>query len=88
MVDYAMPGINGVALIDAAGACRPGIKAILITGHPEALLSAGSFGHPMLSKPFKPVDLSRRIAELLEDGCSGANNPDELQDNPGANRSG
>ena len=35
VVDYAMPGMNGAALIDAARACRPGIKAILITGHPE-----------------------------------------------------
>jgi signal transduction histidine kinase/CheY-like chemotaxis protein len=64
LVDYAMPEMNGPAVIDRARACQPGLKTLLITGHPEALHS-DALGMPFLPKPFKVAELSRRISEIL-----------------------
>src|SRR5262249_7403110 len=36
VVDYAMPGINGMEIIWRARQLRPGLKALLITGHAGA----------------------------------------------------
>jgi CheY-like chemotaxis protein len=76
LVDYAMPEMNGPALIDRARACQPGLKTLLITGYAEALRNNGVFGTPVLTKPFKVAVLSRRIAEILnelspDDGAEG-----------------
>jgi CheY-like chemotaxis protein len=43
-VDYAMPEMTGTSVIKRAQACQPGIKALLITGHPEALRISGDNG--------------------------------------------
>ena len=71
VVDYAMPEMNGTLVIERAQACQPGIKALLITGHPEALRINGDFALPVLPKPFKPAELSRWIAEILNEASSG-----------------
>jgi signal transduction histidine kinase/CheY-like chemotaxis protein len=65
VVDYAMPDMNGFAVIETARTCCPGIKAILVSGHPEALLRNESSEISVLPKPFKPAELSKRVAELL-----------------------
>ena len=65
ITDLAMPEMNGASVIERAQACQPGIKALLITGHPEALRTKDNFGNIVLPKPFKPAELSRRIAEIL-----------------------
>ncbi len=67
LVDYAMPEMNGLAVIDRAQACRPGLKALLMTGHAEILRTAGDGVIPLLAKPFKVADLERRIEEVLND---------------------
>jgi CheY-like chemotaxis protein len=53
LVDYAMPEMTGLAVIDRAQACQPGLKALLMTGYAEALHSHGISGVPLLPKPFK-----------------------------------
>jgi signal transduction histidine kinase/ActR/RegA family two-component response regulator len=65
LVDYAMPEMTGPAVIDRAQTCQPGLKALLITGYAEALRARRISGTPVLPKPFKVADLSRRIAEVL-----------------------
>jgi signal transduction histidine kinase/CheY-like chemotaxis protein len=65
VVDYAMPEMNGLAVIDRALACHEGLKALLISGHAEILHGGGASGVPMLAKPFKVAELRRRIAETL-----------------------
>jgi signal transduction histidine kinase/CheY-like chemotaxis protein len=67
LVDYAMPEMNGAAVIDHARACQPRLKALLITGYAEALCNYGVCGIPVLPKPFKIAELSRRIAEILDE---------------------
>jgi len=65
VVDYAMPEMNGLAVIDRALACHEGLKALLISGHVEILHAGGASGVPLLAKPFKVAELRRRIAEML-----------------------
>jgi len=70
LVDYAMPEMNGPAVIDRAQTCQPGLKALLITGYAEAQRMGGISAIPLLAKPFKVADLSRRIAEILHGSSS------------------
>ncbi len=62
IVDYAMPGMNGLETIREARLRRPDLRALMITGH--AAIS-GSFDLPILYKPFTLDELGRRTAELL-----------------------
>jgi len=65
VVDYAMPEMNGLAVIDRAMARHEGLKALLISGHAEILHAGAANGVPLLAKPFKVAELRRRIAETL-----------------------
>jgi len=66
-VDYAMPEMNGRAVIERARVFQPGLKTLLMTGYAEALRKNGASGIPVLPKPFKAVELSRRIADILNE---------------------
>ena len=65
LVDYVMPEMSGTAVIDRARTYQPGLKTLLITGYAEALRADGVSGIPVLSKPFKGTELSKRITEIL-----------------------
>src|SRR5205807_8725247 len=65
LVDYAMPGMNGVAVIERARSCQRELKVILMSGHPDVLRSGGASGIPLLAKPFKVAELRQRICEAL-----------------------
>jgi CheY-like chemotaxis protein len=65
LVDYAMPGMNGIAVIDRARACQRELNVILMSGHADVLRSGGVSGIPLLAKPFKVADLRQRICEVL-----------------------
>ena len=70
LVDYAMPEMNGRVVIERARVCQPGVKTLLMTGYAEALRYNGIngiSGTPILPKPFKAAELSRRIAEILNE---------------------
>jgi signal transduction histidine kinase len=71
LVDYAMPEMNGQSVIDRARASQPGLRTLLMTGYAEALRNNGVLGVPVLRKPFKAAELSRRIAEILNELTSG-----------------
>jgi len=70
ITDFSMPGINGLDLIHAVHARRPGLPAILLTGHVQDV-SAGAFnrldGEPfaLLHKPTPPSRVAERLAELI-----------------------
>ncbi len=64
LVDYMMPGMNGIDLIRRARATRPALPAILISGY--ANISDEEIQElPRLAKPFRAADLERIIAETL-----------------------
>jgi signal transduction histidine kinase/CheY-like chemotaxis protein len=65
IADYAMPEMNGLALIDRAQAHHHGLRVLLMTGHPDILHASGVSGIPLLVKPFKGGELKRRITETL-----------------------
>jgi CheY-like chemotaxis protein len=64
IVDYAMPGINGLEIIRQAWHRHPSLKTLLITGDAGAV-SDGGAGVPLLRKPFGPAEFSRTVAEIL-----------------------
>jgi CheY-like chemotaxis protein len=65
LVDYAMPEMNGIAVINHARTHQPGLKVLLMSGHADILHANGASGIPLLAKPFKLTELCRRIAEIL-----------------------
>lgn len=67
LVDYAMPGMNGIGVIHHAQAREPGLKVLLMSGHADMLHAGGASGVPLLAKPFKLAELTGRIAELLSE---------------------
>jgi len=64
IVDYAMPGMNGLETIRQARQRRPGLRPLLITGYAGAV-DGGAVGIPLLRKPFAPAELARTVAEIL-----------------------
>jgi CheY-like chemotaxis protein len=62
IVDYAMPGMNGIETIRRARLRRPDLRSLLITGYASVPTNAGV---PVLRKPFAPNTLALRVAELL-----------------------
>ncbi len=68
VIDYAMPEMNGLETIRQAWQRRPGLKPLLITGHPGAW-SGSISGVPLLRKPFTPDQLARHVAAILTGGA-------------------
>ncbi len=69
--DFLMPGMNGVELIRAARLRRPGLPAMLLTGHVGDIgkmtgLATEGGRYVLLQKPIRPTELTRRLAALLE----------------------
>lgn len=65
LVDYAMPGTNGLGVINRARARQRGLKVLLMSGHADILHAGGAGGVPLLAKPFKISELSRRVTDIL-----------------------
>lgn len=71
LVDYAMPEMNGVAVIDRARSRQRELKVLLMSGHADVLHAGGVSGIPLLAKPFKIAALRQRIVEILAAGSAG-----------------
>jgi nitrogen-specific signal transduction histidine kinase/ActR/RegA family two-component response regulator len=80
VVDYAMPEMNGLALIELARTSQYSLKVLLVSGHAEILKTGEIPGIPLLAKPFKTTDLIRRIAELLHPSEVGVERSDRSGD--------
>ena len=66
LVDYVMPGMNGVALIQAAQALHPGLRALLVTGNAESETAELIGPEAVMRKPFTIAQLEERMARLLD----------------------
>lgn len=64
LTDYAMPGMTGVELANAARRLRPDLPVVLVSGYDE--LPGGDVTDlPRLAKPFTPEDLTAVLTRLL-----------------------
>jgi CheY-like chemotaxis protein len=67
--DVVMPGgMNGRELAEAASALRPGLRVLFTSGYSEnAIVHHGRLdpGVQLLAKPYRAIDLARRLREVL-----------------------
>jgi CheY-like chemotaxis protein len=71
VTDAVLPGLSGKGIADQAAALQPGIRALLVSGHPEATLARRGIivaGTPLLEKPFSAAALARRVRAVLDAG--------------------
>lgn len=68
IMDVVMPGLSGQRLVDELRIAQPGVRILFCSGHPIKVLNnygidlaAGQF----LQKPWRPLDLKRKMEELL-----------------------
>ena len=67
IVDYMMPGLNGVALVSEARAIAPHLPALLITGY-AGLNPNLDDGLRRLEKPFRQAELEAALSEVVGHG--------------------
>jgi CheY-like chemotaxis protein len=68
ITDFAMPGLNGADLIGQAIQVRPSMKALVITGYPNADgLTELPTGTTVLAKPFRRAALLAAVKALFEE---------------------
>ena len=70
ITDFLMPGMNGVALIEHAAALAKDMKVLLVTGYSTIAEGPGA-QFPRLAKPYRQAELSRRVADLLNQDVGG-----------------
>jgi PAS domain S-box-containing protein len=75
VADVIMPGMTGVALVQALRAEVPSVKVLLISGYadhplPADLLAGGQIA--LLGKPFTPTGLVARVQRMIDAGPSPA----------------
>jgi signal transduction histidine kinase/CheY-like chemotaxis protein len=64
ITDYAMPGMTGVQLAEAARRLKPDLPILLATGYAE-LPARAKVELPRLSKPYQQKQLAERITSLV-----------------------
>ncbi len=70
IIDYVMPGMDGLEFLEQARCGHPGLKAIMITafGTPEAVLRAlRTKVCDFLVKPFSVADIRAAVSGVLEE---------------------
>jgi two-component system, cell cycle sensor histidine kinase and response regulator CckA len=69
LTDVVMPGMNGRELAARIASLRPGIKVLYTSGYTDdAILRHGVLDDTsrFISKPYTPLDLTRRVRSLLD----------------------
>jgi signal transduction histidine kinase/CheY-like chemotaxis protein len=66
IADFAIPGINGIELVEVAQALRPDLPAILLTGNVGDVTFSPDARFVLLQKPVRPHELIRHVLETLE----------------------
>ncbi len=66
IVDFAMPGMSGIELLESARAKRPEIKVVFITGYADHTRLKGEFaGEVVVKKPFTMDQLAPAVRKAL-----------------------
>jgi YesN/AraC family two-component response regulator len=66
LTDFAMPGMTGLQLAEAAQEVRPDLPVLLVSGYAEPP-PEGAKVLLKLGKPFRVQELSRAIEDVLAD---------------------
>jgi len=69
LTDVVMPGMNGRETAEAIRALHPGAAVLFMSGYTDAILSHQGLvegGVDLLSKPFSPAVLARRVRQALD----------------------
>ena len=72
VVDFAMPGMNGVEVARGARTARPGLPVLFITGYADLSALAGTGEDRIVQKPFREEELAWKVARCLAEGRQGA----------------
>jgi CheY-like chemotaxis protein len=66
IVDFAMPGMSGIELLEQARTKRPGIRAVFITGYVDQTWLKGKFADEIVvKKPFTMDELAPAVRKAL-----------------------
>jgi len=68
ILDYLMPEMNGMSVLQSTRETQPDVKVIMVTGldKMETRMQAGELGvFDYLSKPFDPDDLKRAVERAV-----------------------
>ena len=74
LCDVILGDMSGPAVVEALRALRPTIRVLYMSGYTdEAIVKTGVLdeGMPFLQKPFTPMQLSRKIREVLDEPETG-----------------
>ncbi|HEX7338055.1 MAG TPA: response regulator [Gemmatimonadales bacterium] len=69
LTDLAMPEVGGRELARHLAQTRPGLPIIFMSGYTDDDLARRGLleaGHPFLEKPFSPIDLAKKVCEVLD----------------------
>jgi signal transduction histidine kinase/CheY-like chemotaxis protein len=75
LCDVILGDMSGPAVAEALSALRPSIRVLYMSGYTdEAIVRTGVLdeGKPFLQKPFTPLQLSRKIREVLDQPETGS----------------
>ena len=75
VVDFAMPGMNGVKVADAIENKRPNLPLIIITGYADVDFTEPGTEHlRVLNKPFQRAELADALLAAIADAAAASNN--------------
>jgi DNA-binding response OmpR family regulator len=63
--DIVMPGLNGLELAKQIRAARAETKFLFMTGFGDQFPEVREYGANVLEKPFLPLDLVRKVKDML-----------------------
>jgi CheY-like chemotaxis protein len=75
LCDVILGDMSGPAVAEALSALRPSIRVLYMSGYTdEAIVRTGVLdeGKPFLQKPFTPLQLSKKIREVLDEPETGS----------------
>jgi signal transduction histidine kinase len=75
LCDVILGDMSGPAVVEALSALRPSIRVLYMSGYTdEAIVRTGVLdeGRPFLQKPFTPMQLAKRIREVLDEPEPGS----------------
>src|SRR5690606_235268 len=67
IVDFAMPGMNGVEVARVGRELRPSLRTLIVSGYADTNALENAIGaQPQLRKPFNVAELQAAVKNLLE----------------------